>query len=115
MFHEKIISLLGEQINENDLYFTYRAVLRKAGIAFAVSLLTQVPNMAWQTSSGLEAGGLRGHRRSEPSGQRVGESHLVRSPTQATYPSGRINTALGAATVPSAGSSHGPTYLASIN
>ena len=43
MFHEKIISLLGEQINENDLYFTYRAVLRKAGIAFAVSLLTQIP------------------------------------------------------------------------
>ena len=29
------------------------------------------------------------------------------SPTQATYPSGRINTAVGAATAPSAGSSHG--------
>ena len=39
----------------------------------------------------------------------------VRSPTQATYPSGRINTAVGAVTAPSAGSSHVPTYLASIN
>jgi hypothetical protein len=39
----------------------------------------------------------------------------VRSPTQATYPSGRINTAVGAGTVPSAGSSHAPPYLASIN
>jgi hypothetical protein len=41
-------------------------------------------------------------------------SGWVRSPTQATYPSGRINTAVGAVTAPSAGSSHGPTYLASI-
>jgi hypothetical protein len=32
----------------------------------------------------------------------------VRSPTQATYPSGRINTAIGAVTAPSAGSSHVP-------
>jgi hypothetical protein len=39
----------------------------------------------------------------------------VRSPTQATYPSGRINTAAGAVTAPSAGSSHVPTYFASIN
>jgi Ribbon-helix-helix protein, copG family len=39
----------------------------------------------------------------------------VRSPTQATYPSGRINTAVGAVTDPSAGSSHAPTYSASIN
>ena len=39
----------------------------------------------------------------------------VRSPTQATYPSGRINTAVGAVTAPIAGSSHVPTYLASIN
>lgn len=39
----------------------------------------------------------------------------VRSPTQATYPSGRINTAVGAVTAPSAGSSHAPTCLASIN
>ena len=39
----------------------------------------------------------------------------VRSPTQATYPSGRINTAVGAVTAPSTGSSHVPTYLASIN
>ncbi len=30
----------------------------------------------------------------------------VRSPTQATYPSGRIKTAVGAVTAPSAGSSH---------
>ena len=30
------------------------------------------------------------------------------SATHATYPSGRINTAVGAATRPSAGSSHGP-------
>src|SRR5207247_4727694 len=37
----------------------------------------------------------------------------VRSPNQATYPSGRINTAVGAVTAPSAGSSHLPTYLAS--
>src|SRR4030081_1688098 len=39
----------------------------------------------------------------------------VRSPTQATYPSGRINTALGAVTAPTAGSSHVPTYPASIS
>jgi hypothetical protein len=39
----------------------------------------------------------------------------VWSPTQATYPSGRINTAVGAMTAPSAGSSHVPTYLASIS
>jgi hypothetical protein len=39
----------------------------------------------------------------------------VRSPTQATYPSGRINTAMGAVTVPSAGSSHVPPYFALIN
>ena len=38
-----------------------------------------------------------------------------RSPTQATYPSGRINTAAGALTAPIAGSSHVPTYLASIS
>src|SRR6266851_5527143 len=31
----------------------------------------------------------------------------VGSPTQATYPSGRINTAVGAVTGPRAGSSHG--------
>jgi hypothetical protein len=39
----------------------------------------------------------------------------VRSPTQATYPSGRINAAAGAVTAPSTGSSHVPTYLASIS
>ena len=39
----------------------------------------------------------------------------VRSPTQATYPSGLIKTAVGAVTAPSAGSSHAPSYLASIN
>ena len=39
----------------------------------------------------------------------------VRSPTQATYPSGRINTAVGAVTGPSAGSSHEPTYVASTS
>jgi hypothetical protein len=40
---------------------------------------------------------------------------LVRSPTQATYPSGRTKTAMGAVTAPIAGSSHGPAYSASIN
>jgi hypothetical protein len=39
----------------------------------------------------------------------------VPSPTQATYPSGRINTAVGAVTAPSAGSSHVPEYLASMS
>ena len=38
----------------------------------------------------------------------------VCSPTQATYPSGRISTALGAVTDLIAGSSHAPSYLASI-
>ena len=38
----------------------------------------------------------------------------VRSPTQATYPSGRINTAVGAVIAPSTGSSHLPPYSASI-
>ena len=35
----------------------------------------------------------------------------VESPTQATYPSGRINTAVGAVTAPRTGSSHVPTYV----
>ena len=35
----------------------------------------------------------------------------VGSPTQATYPSGRISTAVGAGTVPIAGSSHAPSYV----
>lgn len=39
----------------------------------------------------------------------------VTSPTQATYPSGRINTAVGAVTTPIAGSSQVPMYSASIN
>jgi hypothetical protein len=39
----------------------------------------------------------------------------VPSPTQATYPSGRINTALGAVTAPNTGSSHTPPYSASIS
>jgi hypothetical protein len=39
----------------------------------------------------------------------------VRSPTQATYPSGLVNTAMGAVTVPIAGSSQVPTYLASTD
>jgi Transcriptional regulatory protein, C terminal len=43
-----------------------------------------------------------------------GSPGSVRSPTQPTYPSGRINTAVGAVTAPSTGSSHGPTYWASI-
>jgi D-alanyl-D-alanine carboxypeptidase (penicillin-binding protein 5/6) len=39
----------------------------------------------------------------------------VPSPTQATYPSGRISTATGALTEPRTGSSHGPPYSASIS
>jgi hypothetical protein len=39
----------------------------------------------------------------------------VGSPTQATYPSGRTKTAVGAVTAPIAGSSHVPLYLALIN
>src|SRR6185503_5682492 len=39
----------------------------------------------------------------------------VPSPTHATYPSGRINTAVGADTAPSTGSSHTPEYRASIS
>src|SRR2546429_6198171 len=61
---------------------------------------------------------------SVPAAAAGGPNHLVsasasprwvKSPTQATYPSGRINTAAGAVTVPSAGSSHVPTYVASIS
>jgi len=37
----------------------------------------------------------------------------VESPTQATYPSGRTTTALGAVTTPNTGSSHAPVYFAS--
>src|SRR5262249_17005048 len=37
------------------------------------------------------------------------------SPTQATYPSGRINTAVEGGTVPTTGSSHTPKYLTSID
>ncbi len=40
---------------------------------------------------------------------------LVWSPTQATCPSGRISTAVGAVTAPSTGNSHAPTHLASIS
>jgi hypothetical protein len=43
-----------------------------------------------------------------------GSPGSISSPTQATCASGRINTAGGAVTVPSTGSSHGPTYSASI-
>jgi hypothetical protein len=43
-----------------------------------------------------------------------GSPGWVRSLTQPTYPSGRINTAVGAGTSPSTGSSHGPSYFASI-
>src|SRR5207249_3480501 len=39
----------------------------------------------------------------------------VPSPTQATYPSGRINTPVGAVTAPITGSSHWPRYSASIS
>ena len=39
----------------------------------------------------------------------------VRSPTQATYPSGRINTAVGAVTEPNTGSLHSPAYSAWIS
>jgi hypothetical protein len=39
----------------------------------------------------------------------------VRSPTQATYPSGRTRTAAGAVTAPIAGRSQIPAYSASIN
>jgi len=39
----------------------------------------------------------------------------VRSPTQATCPSDRTKTAIGAVTAPIAGSSEVPPYLASIN
>ena len=42
-------------------------------------------------------------------------SGSVRSPAQATCPSGRINTAGGAATSPRTGSSHTPSCLASTN
>ena len=44
-----------------------------------------------------------------------GSPKWVPSPTQATYPSGRITTAVGAVTAPSTGSSHTPTYSASIS
>ena len=44
----------------------------------------------------------------EPAGQRIVETR-VRSPAQATCPSGRISTASGAATSPSTGSSHAPS------
>jgi len=38
----------------------------------------------------------------------------VPSPTHATWPSGRIKTAVGAETAPNTGSSHTPAYRASI-
>ncbi len=44
-----------------------------------------------------------------------GSPRCVRSPTQATCPSGRINTAEGAGTSPSTGSSHMPACVASTN
>ena len=44
-----------------------------------------------------------------------GSPGSVRSPTQATCPSGRINTAGGAVTSPSTGSSHTPAYAASTS
>ena len=63
----------------------------------------------------LEDGALRPSRRSEPSGQRVGEPPLGQVSIQATYPPGLINTAVGAVTTPSAGSSYVPMHLASIS
>ena len=44
-----------------------------------------------------------------------GSPGSVVSPTQATYPSGRTNTAVGAVTSPSAGSSHSAAYPASTH
>ena len=42
-------------------------------------------------------------------------SDWVCSPAQATYPSGRIKSAVGAVTGPRTGSSHVPSYFASSN
>src|SRR5215216_5443180 len=44
-----------------------------------------------------------------------GSTRSVPFPTQAIYPSGRINTAVGALTAPNTGSSHLPTYSALIS
>jgi hypothetical protein len=44
-----------------------------------------------------------------------GRPRWARSPTQATCPSGPINTAVAAVSAPSAGTSHTPSYFASIS
>ncbi len=58
---------------------------------------------------------LRRGRRPKPSSHPIAQSAVRASPTQATYPSGRIKTAAGAVTAPSAGSSTAPHIRASTN
>src|ERR1700676_3811234 len=82
------------------------AALREAFLGIAAGKLT---GRAWKSVSYAAAGGPN---------QVVSasvRSGWVRSPTQATYPSGRTRTAAGAVTAPIAGRSQVPAYSASIN
>ncbi len=56
----------------------------------------------------LEAGGYAAVGGPNQVVSASGSPRWVRSPTQATYPSGRINTAVGTVTAPSTGTSHSP-------
>ena len=58
----------------------------------------------------LEAGALRRSRRSEGASSSEEPSPGLGLPPRPHILSGRVNTAVGAGTAPSAGSSHGPTY-----
>src|SRR5262245_45789877 len=78
--------------------------------ARTLGLCAHIARLApFQTVSQMLVGGPNQVVSASTSPSRLG------SPTQATYPSGRISMAAGAATAPMAGSSHGPTYLASIS
>jgi hypothetical protein len=57
----------------------------------------------------LEAGGYAAVGGPNQVVSASGSPRWVRSPTQATYPSGRINTAVGTVTAPSTGTSHSPS------
>src|SRR5215831_5493492 len=83
------------------------------------------PHGCWQrgwlrdrANEALRVGGARGSHQFPPPNQVVRASRnpvSVPSPTQATYPSGRITMATGALTEHRTGSSHGPPYSASIS
>jgi hypothetical protein len=120
--HEAWLDVVLGTRGEDDRgdHVTFSCQLRSEGAAAVDATVRRSVKFPGETA--LALGGLRTPNRMSYAA--VGGPNQVvsasasptwaRSPTQATYPSGRINTAVGAVTAPSTGSSHGPMYLASI-